>query len=40
MDLSMIDGEPQTVGLVVQLPRGRSPVPKDSGQNSVALASI
>lgn len=36
----MIDGEPQAVGLVVQLIRGRSLVPKDSGQNSVALASI
>ena len=36
----MTDGEPPAVGLVVQLPRGRSLVPKDSGQNSAALASI
>ena len=40
MDLSVIDGEPQAGGLAVQLPRGRSLAPKDSGQNSVALASI
>ena len=36
----MIDGEPRAVDLVVQLPRGRSLVPKTSGQNSAALASI